>query len=276
MGDQGNTATWPKVTGIVSDLDGVIYRGKTAIPDAVDTFKSWQKDGVPFCFVTNNSTHTAQDVVAKLVGFGLAATEDNVVTSAATAAELIRKTYSAGTRVYVIGAPSLKKAITDAQLEITDREPAVVLMGLDREITHEKLRIAVDAILKGAVLIGTNPDLLLPTPTGFEPGAGATLTAVATAARVKPIIVGKPETHMIEAALARIGTERSSTLMIGDQIPTDIQAGKKAGLCTVLVTTGVPPVDDPQLMAPDFKISSLTEIPVTRGTVARVLGGKHG
>ncbi|WP_341643246.1 hypothetical protein [Thauera sp. SDU_THAU2] len=45
----------------------------------------------------------------------------------------------------------------------------MVIMGLDREITHEKLRIAVDAVLKGAVLIGTNPDLLLPMPTGFEP-----------------------------------------------------------------------------------------------------------
>ncbi|RWH94093.1 MAG: HAD-IIA family hydrolase [Mesorhizobium sp.] len=262
MADQPNTVAWPRMKGIVSDLDGVIYRGKSAIPDAVEAFKTWQKDGIPFCFVTNNSTHTAQDVVSKLVGFGLNVTEDNVVTSAVTAAELIRRTYSAGTRIYVIGAASLKKAITDADLEISDKEPAIVVMGLDRKITHEKLRIAVDAVLKGAVLIGTNPDLLLPTPTGFEPGAGAMLTAVATAARVKPIIVGKPETHMIEAALSRIGTERSSTLMIGDQIPTDIQAGKRAGLCAVLVTTGVPPVNDATLLPPDFTISSLKQIPL--------------
>lgn len=264
MADQVNIVAWPKVTGIISDLDGVIYRGKSAIPDAVEAFKTWQKQGIPFCFVTNNSTHTAQDVVSKLVDFGLDATEENVVTSAVTAAELIRRTYPAGTRTYVIGAPSLKTAIADAQLDVTDKEPAIVVMGLDREITHEKLRVAVDSILRGAILVGTNPDLLLPTPTGFEPGAGALLTAVATAARVKPIIIGKPETHMIEAALTRIGTERSSTLMIGDQIPTDIQAGKRAGLCAVLVTTGVPSVDDSTLLQPDFTISSLKEIPMAR------------
>lgn len=263
MADQANITAWPKVMGIVSDLDGVIYRGKTAIPDAVDAFKAWQGAGIPFCFVTNNSTHTAQDVVSKLGGFGLHVTPDNVVTSAVTAAELIRGIYPAGTRTYVIGAPSLKKAIADARLEITDQDPAIVVIGLDREITHEKLRLAVDAVLKGAVLIGTNPDLLLPTPMGFEPGTGALLAAVAAAARVEPVIVGKPEIHMIEAALARLGTSRSSTLMIGDQIPTDIQAGKRAGLCTVLVTTGVPPVDDPTLLPPDFTISSLTEIPAT-------------
>lgn len=264
MAELAETTGWPAVTGIVSDLDGVIYRGKTAIADAVETFREWQAGGIPYCFVTNNSTHSAQDVVAKLGGMGLDITEENVVTSAVTAGWLIRKDYAAGTRVFVIGAPSLKKAIFDAELDITEKDPAIVVMGLDREITHEKLRIAVDAVLKGAVLIGTNPDLLLPTPTGFEPGAGAMLTAVATAARVKPIIVGKPEIHMIEAALSRIGTKRSSTLMIGDQIPTDIQAGKRAGLVSVLVTTGVPPVDDSSLHAPDFVISSLKQIPSLR------------
>ena len=264
MADPASSIAWPRITGIVSDLDGVVYRGKTAIEDAVETFKVWQAERIPFCFVTNNSTHTAEDVVSKLRGFGLDAGEEHVVTSAVTAAGLIRKSYLAGTRTYVIGAPSLKKAITDAELEITEKDPQVVVMGLDREITHEKLTTAVNAILKGAVLIGTNPDLLLPTPTGFEPGAGACLTAVSVSSRVKPIIVGKPETHMIEAAIARLGTERSSTLMIGDQIPTDIQAGKRAGLCSVLVTTGVPPVEDPALLPPDFTISSLKEIPLAR------------
>ncbi|MGC0055710.1 HAD-IIA family hydrolase (plasmid) [Brucella pituitosa] len=255
---------WPVVRGVVSDLDGVVYRGKTPIDDAVEVFQTWKARGIPYCFVTNNSTHTAEDVVAKLTSFGLDVGLDEVVTSAVTAAQLVRQRFPEGSRVYVIGAPSLKKAISDANLEITDKEPSVVVMGLDREITHEKMQIAVDAILKGALLIGTNPDLLLPTPTGFEPGAGAVLTAVATAARVKPIIVGKPEVHMIEAALKRIGTERSSTLMIGDQIATDIQAGKRAGLCSVLVTTGVPPVEDATLQSPDFTIATLKEIPGIR------------
>jgi 4-nitrophenyl phosphatase len=146
-------------------------------------------------------------------------------------------------------------------------------MGLDRAISHEKMRLAVQAILDGATLIGTNPDLLLPTAHGYEPGAGAQLTAVAAAARVKPIIVGKPETHMIEAALERLGTARSETIMIGDQIPTDIQAGKRAGLCSVLVTTGVPAAADPALLAPDFVVRSLLDIPVFN---ENALGARHG
>ncbi|MET4261436.1 4-nitrophenyl phosphatase [Bradyrhizobium sp. S3.12.5] len=262
MASAGSHLNWPPVEGIISDLDGVVYRGNAAIPDAMAAFGRWQAAGVPVCFVTNNSTHTPEDVVRKLEAFGLATTPKDVVTSAIAAAELIRAKYPDVTRVYVIGAPSLVKAIAGVGLETTDRKPEVVLMGLDRQITHEKMRTAVDAILNGAALIGTNPDLLLPTDNGFEPGAGAMITAVAAATQVKPLIVGKPEAHMIETALSRLRTARGSTLLIGDQIQTDIQAGKRAGLPTVLVTTGVPAREDPSLIPPDFIVSSLREIEV--------------
>ncbi|WP_407175409.1 HAD-IIA family hydrolase [Bradyrhizobium sp. STM 3562] len=262
MADPATDLHWPSIEAVISDLDGVVYRGHAGIPDAIQAFKAWQAEGLPFCFVTNNSTHTAEDVVRKLDRFGLAIAPEDVVTSAVTAAELIRKTYPDLTRAFVIGARSLVDAVASIGLEVTDRRPEIVVMGLDREITHEKLRIAVEAILNGAVLIGTNPDLLLPTINGFEPGAGAMITAVALATQVKPLIVGKPEPHMIETALARLKTPRSSTLMIGDQIPTDIQAGKRAGLPTVLVTTGVPSREDPSLLSPDFIVSSLRDIDV--------------
>ncbi|MCP3476067.1 HAD-IIA family hydrolase [Bradyrhizobium sp. CCGUVB1N3] len=262
MASGSSGPNWPPIEGIISDLDGVVYRGNAAIVDAIQVFGAWQAAGLPFCFVTNNSTHTPQDVVRKLEGFGLSVAPKDVVTSAITAAELIRAKYPDLMRVFVIGAPSLVKAMADVGLEVTDRKPQAVVMGLDRQITHEKLRIAVEAILNGAAFIGTNPDLLLPTASGYEPGAGATITAVAAATQVKPVIVGKPEPHMIETALARLGTARGSTLLIGDQIQTDIQAGKRACLPTVLVTTGVPPREDPLLVPPDFIVSSLEEIGV--------------
>ncbi|QKD05255.1 HAD-IIA family hydrolase [Mesorhizobium loti] len=260
MAELSTNLRWPAVEGIISDLDGVVYRGKTPILDAVKTFNNWQAQGLPFCFVTNNSTHTPDDVMRKLGGFGLRIEPRNVVTSAITTAELIRANYPNLNRIYVIGAPSLVAAIATVDLEVTDRSPQVVVMGLDRLISHEKMRTAVNAILGGAVFIGTNPDLLLPTEDGFEPGAGAALAAVAAATQTKPIIVGKPEVHMIETALSRLGTSRQSTIMIGDQIATDIQAGKRAGLLSVLVTTGVPPKQDPMLIPPDFMVSSLTEL----------------
>ncbi|WP_407193265.1 HAD-IIA family hydrolase [Bradyrhizobium sp. STM 3566] len=262
MADRNSRLKWPQIDGIISDLDGVLYRGNASIPDAIRAFGEWKAGGLPFCFVTNNSTHTPDDVVRKLDAFGLAIAPKDVVTSAITAAEFIRAKHPDASRVYVIGAPSLVKAIAEVGLETTDQKPEVVVMGLDRQISHDKMRIAVEAISHGAAFVGTNPDLLLPTAGGFEPGAGASIAAVAAATKVEPLIIGKPEPHMIETALSRLGTARSATLMIGDQVPTDIQAGKRAGLLTVLVTTGVPLREDPSLAPPDFIVSSLCEIEV--------------
>ncbi|ACC76406.1 HAD-IIA family hydrolase [Paraburkholderia caribensis] len=273
MDKQMQMRAWPRIRGVVSDLDGVVYRGKQVIEESIEAFQEWRRLGVPFCFVTNNSTHTEADVVKKLADMGLPIEPQEVVTSAGETARLLRTMWPEGTPVYVIGAESLTDAVAGAGMNITDRSPAAVVMGLDRAISHEKMRVAVQAILDGATLIGTNPDLLLPTAQGFEPGAGAQLTAVAVAARVKPIIVGKPETHMIEAALARLGTAREETIMVGDQIPTDIQAGKRAGLHSVLITTGVPAVEDPALLPPDFVVQSLRDIPVFN---ENALGASHG
>ena len=260
-------ASWPRIRGVVSDLDGVVYRGKTPIAASIEAFRRWRHAGVRFCFVTNNSTHTEFDVVRKLDKMGLPISADEVVTSAAESARLLQAGWKAGTAVYVIGAASLRNAVAGAGMVVTGQSPAVVVMGLDRAITHEKMRIAVNALLNGAALIGTNPDLLLPTDDGFEPGAGAQLAAVVAAAGVRPLIVGKPEPRMIESAVARLGTDKTETIMVGDQVATDIQAGKRAGLCSVLVTTGVPPRPDPSLSQPDFVVANLLEIPV---------GERHG
>ncbi|WP_354101517.1 hypothetical protein [Bradyrhizobium sp. RT5a] len=99
MASAGSHLNWPPVEGIISDLDGEVYRGNAAIPDAIAAFGRWQAAGVPVCFVPNNSTHTPEDVVRKLEAFGLAIAPKDVVTSAITAAELIRAKYPDVTRI---------------------------------------------------------------------------------------------------------------------------------------------------------------------------------
>jgi len=273
MANDLTTFRLPLTRGIISDLDGVVYRGNIPIDSAIQAFRSWQSLGIPFCFVTNNSTHTAQDVVAKLARMGLSVAAQDIITSASETARLVLSRWPKGSHIYVIGPTPLRNALIEAEMVLTAESPVAVVMGLDRGINHEQIKIAIRAVLGGAVLIGTNPDLLLPCDDGFEPGAGLYLTAVATATRTQPVIVGKPEIHLIRAALERLGTNPSETIMIGDQIPTDIQAGKAAGLFSVLVMTGVPPVNDKSLVPPDLVIKDLSEIAIV---VPADQGEQHG
>ena len=260
---------WPVIRGIISDIDGVTYRGDNPIMSAVAAFQAWHHADLPFAFVTNNSTRSAQEFSDKLNGMGIPANPQRIITSSDVAADYLKENLRAGARVMVIGATALAKAVAARGFELASSDVAAVVAGLDRGFTFEKLARAQDAILAGAAFIGTNPDPMLPHESGFEPGAGAILKAIETASRTTPLIIGKPAPHLVEIALRKLGTPRESTFVLGDQINTDIAAGRAAGLRTILVRTGVRNTG-PAVAVPDFDIQSLAEIPVARSMNPRL------
>ena len=128
------------IYGIISDLDGVAYRGEQPIPESVQAFQTWHARGVPYAFVTNNSTKSAAPFAAAV-----------------------------------------------------------------------------------------------------------------------PIVVGKPQPLTIEQAFACLGTTKSETVMIGDQIGTDVAAGQSVGLRSILVASDVPFNVVTGIM-PDRIVSSLLDL----------------
>lgn len=247
--------------GVICDLDGVVYRGGTPIPDAVAALNRWHEAGVAIAFVTNNSVRTAAAVAAKLVRMGVPAAPDRVFDAATATADLIARRWPAGTGVFAIGEAPLLDVLADRGLALAGEDAAVVVVGFDYDLTYAKLRTATRAALAGAAVVVTNPDVLTPDETGFEPCVGATLAAIAAAVpAIRPVMVGKPEPHMVLDALARLGTDPARTVMIGDQVRTDVAAGKAAGVRTIQVTTGVPAEPLPGDPVPDFVVASLAEI----------------
>lgn len=253
-------APLPPITGVVSDLDGVVYRGAAAVPGAVEAFRAWHARGIPYAFVTNNSTKSAAAFAAKIAGLGIPVEEAWVVPVVAATADLLAQRLGRGGRVFAIGNDALFEALDAAGLERTSTDVAAVVVGHDDTFDFAKLTTGVRALLGGAFLVGTNPDPVTPSEHGFDPCVGALLAAFRTAAPdAESLIVGKPEPHMLLDALARIGTPAATTVMIGDQLATDILAGRRAGLGTVLVTTGVPNPASPDIVA-DRIVASLTEL----------------
>ena len=259
---------WPKISGIISDLDGVTYRGDKPIESAVGVFQKWSDIGLPYAFVTNNSTKSADEFSAKLNAMGIPAEPARIVTTCAVAADRLCDLLEPGSRVMVIGAQALQSAVADRGFELVDEDVAAVIAGLDRSFTYEKLTKAQTALQGGAHFIGTNPDRVLPTDRGSEPGAGSILQAIEAASGVKPTIIGKPNPDLVTKALSILGTDPQSTFMLGDQIMTDVAAGRAAGLQTIRVRTGVLE-NDPIEISPDFDIESLNCIPADAISAAK-------
>ena len=105
------------------------------------------------------------------------------------------------------------------------------MVGGHDDFIYDELRIATQAVLRGAELIGATRDATFPMPDGLWPGTGAVLAAIETATgRTADHIVGKPEPAMYEAARDRLGA--GPLLAVGDRLDIDVAgaAPRRPGL----------------------------------------------
>lgn len=247
--------------GYLIDLDGTIYKGKERIPAGEAFVHQLQEKGIAHLFVTNNTTRTPEMVQTMLrEQFDIKTSLETIYTASLATVDYMNELGRDKT-VYVIGEVGLKTAIAEAGYREDKDNPAYVVVGLDTDLTYDKLVTATLAIQKGATFIGTNPDLNIPTERGLLPGAGSIITLLETATRVKPVIIGKPEAIIITKALERLGVARKEAVMVGDNYLTDIQAGIQNGLATLLVTTGFTKPEEVESLpvAPTHVLASLSE-----------------
>ncbi|MEN4314172.1 TIGR01457 family HAD-type hydrolase [Streptococcus pyogenes] len=247
--------------GYLIDLDGTIYQGKNRIPAGERFIKRLQERGIPYLLVTNNTTRTPEMVQSMLANQFHVETGIETIYTATMATVDYMNDMNRGKTAYVIGETGLKSAIAAAGYVEELENPAYVVVGLDSQVTYEMLAIATLAIQKGALFIGTNPDLNIPTERGLMPGAGALNALLEAATRVKPVFIGKPNAIIMDKSLEVLGIQRSEAVMVGDNYLTDIMAGIQNDIATILVTTGFTrPEEVPTLpIQPDHVLSSLDE-----------------
>lgn len=228
--------------GYLIDLDGTMYRGEEKIEEASDFVKALQERGIPYLFVTNNSMRRPERVAEKLERFDIPATREKIFTTSMATANYIYERKQDAT-VYMIGEEGLHDALVEKGFTLVDKNPDFVVVGLDREITYEKLTKACLAVRGGATFISTNGDIAIPTEHGLLPGNGSITSVIAVSTTVDPIFIGKPEAIIMEQALKVLGIAKEETLMVGDNYDTDILAGMNADMDTLLVHTGVTTVE---------------------------------
>ncbi len=236
------------------DLDGVLWTGKDPIAGAAEAVGALRASGRTVVFVTNNSFSPIAQQEAKLASFGIPA-EGAVISSAQAGASLVK----AGERVFVFGGPGLIEAVEDRGASLVGAEQAVeadaVIVGLDWDLSYDRLRAAVQAILGGARFIATNTDTTYPHENGIYPGAGALVAAVRTATGVEPLVAGKPEAPVAALVTARYGDDG---IMVGDRPETDGAFARTLGYQFGLVFSGITqPADLPIDPVPDVVAADL-------------------
>jgi HAD superfamily hydrolase (TIGR01450 family) len=247
--------------GWLFDLDGTVYLGEALLPGAAETIGALRADGRRVAFLSNKPLYTRADYAEKLSRLGIPTSVDEVVNSSIVLARHLRK-LDPGAPVFVIGEPPLVGELREHGFEVRDdADVRWVVIAFDRTFDYAKLNTALQAVRRhDARLIATNPDRTCPVEGGEIPDcAGMTAAVEAVTGKTVEVVVGKPSSIILEVALEGLGVGPRDCVIVGDRIETDIVMGKRLGLATVLVLSGITRAGDPRIaeLAPDLVLPGI-------------------
>jgi NagD protein len=227
------------VRHVVLELDGTLYRGDRLLAGTLpflDQLRAWN---LGYTFLTNNTSRSKADYVAKLVRLGIATHEGEIYTPADSALAYLQSELPDVRSIAVLGTPSLCLQFEQAGYEVTWEQPQAVIVGFDMTLTYERLCKAAYWIALGLPYIATHPDLVCPTdePTVLV-DCGAICACLNAATGRSPLVLGKPDPGILLELCRRLDLRPRQLAMVGDRIYTDMAMAQRAGAVSVLVLSG--------------------------------------
>ncbi len=236
-------------SAVILDGDGVLWHEKQVHPALTTFMQTLERLRIKWVLATNNARYQADHHVGTFRRFGVECDESHIITSPQVAADLICADVQRAARVCMIGEGGLEAEllargaviINDQWKEDAWQEPPThVVSGFTMNLAYSHLAAAHSAVVDhGAKLLVTNPDRSARNAKGTSfPANGGVMAYLAHTTRSEPVVCGKPERHMFDAALKRMQADSKTTVVIGDTPDTEILGGNRLGLETWMVMTG--------------------------------------
>jgi 4-nitrophenyl phosphatase len=260
-------------------MDGVLYKYTTPIMENLSIAKILHESGKIVVCLTNNATKNAETYTSFLKNMGLDLPMNHIFTSSFIASEYLKTRYNQAS-IFVIGEEGLIKTMKSGGFSILNEQfpdlgndrsvpkeikADFVIVGMDKNATYNKLCVAMILINRGAHFYATNDDANFPTETELWPGSGALVAFLARCCQQAPKkIFGKPYPDGILNIIKYFGCKKEECVMVGDRLETDILAGNRAGVTTLLVETGINTRKDVEMadksQKPTLIFTNLTEM----------------
>lgn len=218
------------------DLDGTIYLDGILfenIKELINLIRSLNKK---YYFLSNNSSISTNDYYKKLKKVGLDIKKENIIISTHPTIQYLKNTNFK--KIFLLGTKSLKYEFVKNGFELTDKDPQIVVLAFDKELTYEKLEKASYFLQKDLPYIATHPDKVCPTRNGYIPDVGAIIALLHESTGRLPKIFGKPNKEMLLFKLRELNLTPKDAVLIGDRLYTDIRMGIEAQVMTICVLTG--------------------------------------
>jgi HAD superfamily hydrolase (TIGR01458 family) len=246
------------IRGILFDIDGVLdFQGKV-YPGAIETVETLRNLGFVLRFLTNSTLHSRQSRATKLRAAGFHIPAEEVITASYAAARYLQQRNPRSCWIMLEGE-GLDEFWAFRQ---DTQNPEYIVVGDNRsKFDFDHLNHALRLLLKGARLVGMNPDLIDNCTDAPELNVGSWVRLLEAASGVQAIYVGKPQSFAFELALTDIGLSKDQVVMVGDRVHSDIRGAQAFGVRSVLVKTGEFRAGDLDAgIEPDFVLDSIAEL----------------
>ncbi|MGZ4932825.1 MAG: HAD-IIA family hydrolase [Halobacteriota archaeon] len=224
----------------IMDLDGTVYVGARPISGTV-AFITALSAHKQFYFVSNNTSKTPDDYVARLRALGIPTDSAHIVTPLEPLITYLRA--NALTRVCLLAntkvTAHLQAALPELELTHTPSGCEAVVVTYDTDLTYDKLKNAALVLQHEpeVPLLATHRDRVCPTEEGAVPDSGCILAVLElTTGRTPAVVFGKPNPHLVARITDRYDPSRIA--MVGDRLYTDKRLADAIGCAFICVLSG--------------------------------------
>jgi HAD superfamily hydrolase (TIGR01458 family) len=244
------------------DLDGVIHVGGAPVPGARETI-AWLRDqGYPFRFVSNTTRKPRSVITIRLSGMGISVPDSCIFTPAMAAVSFMKQENR--TRAFLLTTSEVEAEFIAGGITPALENAGFVVVGdAGERFTYDRLTAAFRQLLSGADILALEKDRYWMGAGGLMLSAGPFVIGLEYASGKTATVMGKPSPGFFSMALSSMGAEPGNTVMIGDDVMTDIGGAISCGLSGILVKTGK--YRDEALAAapqkPSAVLSSIADLP---------------
>ena len=229
-------------------------------PGAAEAICATKARGIPWRFVTNLTTGSRATIHQRLTRVGLPIDEHELITAAYAGVLYLRKLENPRCH-FVLEEDTLADY---AEFQRAEKGADFVVVGdigtrWDFALMNRIFRLMMD----GASLIAMHRGRFFQVTDGLEIDTGAFISGLEYATGKDAKIIGKPETEFFQLALNDMGLAAQQTLMIGDDLISDIGGAQRAGIKAFLVKTGKyrEGILENATVTPDGLLSSIAQLP---------------
>ena len=200
--------------------------------------KELKRRGYRVAVIASGSNWSTREYAERLRRLGFDFSDDEVWPAARVAAMHLKNMFGKA-RCFVLGERGLAEELEQWGHEVVDdwRTAEAVVVGMDRQLTYDKLTAAIRAVHRGAYFLAVNKVRWYYMP-GEGPilSPGAVVAAIEDQTRREAVVVGKPSVVHYYAVLSHFGVRPDEAAMVGDDVEADLTPAKTVGMKTVWVT----------------------------------------